>query len=98
GRGSRTGQGWCFHGNPSFPVNRGQTAAGCNETASTAARITSTTACGCEIITTCEASISTVSAFARAAMVRRTSVPTALSPVGTTAQVGSDCQAGAVVG
>ena len=68
------------------------------ETTPYAVRITSVTAWGWEIMTTCEASISVIVAPVRSVMKRRASVPTALSPVGITAQVGSTFQAGFVVG
>src|SRR6478609_10823788 len=59
-----------------------------------ALRITSVTACGCEIMITCEPSISRSSAPARLAIESRTSEPAALSPVATTAQDGNVFQAG----
>src|SRR5438045_9542300 len=54
----------------------------------------SVTACGCEIMITCEPSTSTMSASARWAMDRTMSAPAALSPVATTAQDGSFFQTG----
>src|SRR5258707_3932983 len=54
----------------------------------------SVTACGWEIMITCEPSTSTMSAPARWAMDRTMSAPAALSPVATTAQDGSFFQAG----
>jgi len=47
--------------------------------AAIAVRITSVTACGCEIIITCEPSTSVIVAPARWALERTTSVPAALS-------------------
>src|SRR5262245_23357742 len=63
-----------------------------------AVMITSVTAWGWEIMITWEPSTSTIVASARSAQKRTTSVPRVLSPVATTAHVGSDFQAGAVVG
>src|SRR6266536_1960311 len=60
----------------------------------TAFRIRLVTACGWETMITCEPSTSTMSAPARWAMERTTSLPAALSPVATTAQDGSVFQAG----
>src|ERR1700750_1983066 len=54
----------------------------------------SVTACGWEIMITCEPSTSTMSAPARRAIDRPSSPPAALSPVATTAQDGSFLQAG----
>src|SRR6476646_1404356 len=54
----------------------------------------SVTACGWEIMITCEPSTSTMSAPARRAIDRTRSAPAALSPVATTAQDGSFLQAG----
>src|ERR1700756_5373152 len=54
----------------------------------------SVTACGWEIMITCEPSTSTMSAPARCACDRTTSAPAALSPLATTAQDGSFFQAG----
>ena len=54
----------------------------------------SVTACGWEIMITCEPSTSTMSAPDRWAMDRTMSLPAALSPVATTAQDGSFFQAG----
>src|SRR3954452_1329167 len=56
--------------------------------------ITSVTASRCEIMITCEPSSSTISAPARCAMERTTSLPAALSPVATTAQHGRFFHAG----
>ena len=56
--------------------------------------ITSVTACGCEIMITCDPSTSVISALARWAIDRTTSAPAALSPVATTAQAGRFFQAG----
>src|SRR5258706_6796823 len=61
----------------------------------TARRITSATTCGCEIMITWEPSTSVIVAPARWAMERMTSLPAALSPLATTAQVGKVFQAGA---
>ena len=55
--------------------------------------MTSVTACGWEIMITCEPSISVMSAWARWAIDRTRSAPAALSPVATTAQDGSFRQA-----
>src|SRR2546430_3066448 len=63
-------------------------------TAATAARITSVTTCGCEIMITWEPSTSVIFAPARLAIERMTSLPAALSPVATTAQEGKFFQAG----
>src|SRR6266700_4567195 len=63
-------------------------------TAATALRITSVTACGCEIMITWEPSTSMIVAPARRAMERTTSLPAALSPLATTAQEGKVFQAG----
>src|SRR6266545_7723329 len=63
-------------------------------TARAAVTMRSTTACGCETMTTCEPSTSTLPAPARWAMERTTSLPAALSPVATTAHDGNDFQAG----
>src|SRR3712207_7521547 len=60
--------------------------------------MTSVTTCGCDTMITWEPSASVTAAPARAAMVRRTSLPAALSPVGMTAQDGRLCHAGAEVG
>src|ERR1043165_9498574 len=54
----------------------------------------SVTACGWEIMITCEPSTSMMSAPARRAMDRTRSAPAALSPVATPAQDGSFLQAG----
>ena len=59
-----------------------------------AAFIASVTARGCEIMITCDPSTSVISAPARFAIERMTSVPAARSPVATTAQEGSRVQAG----
>src|SRR6476659_1438761 len=67
-------------------------------TAATAARITSATACGWEIITTCDASTSVTWAPLRAAIALAPVGPIALSAVPTTAQDGSVFHAGFVVG
>src|SRR5262249_2527625 len=56
--------------------------------------ITSVTASGCDSMITCEPSISVMSALARSAIERTRSAPAALSPVATTAHVGSFFQAG----
>jgi hypothetical protein len=53
-----------------------------------AAWITSVTICGCEIMITCDPASSVISAPARFAMERTTSVPAALSPVATTRTIG----------
>src|SRR5262249_10889895 len=72
---------------------RRQALAGTRATAATAERITSATASGCEIITTCDESTSVIVAPARSAIDRVTSVPAALSAVPTTAHDGSFFQA-----
>ena len=50
--------------------------------------MSSATACGCDIITTWEASTSTEIAPARSAMARRPDTPIVLSPVAISAQEG----------
>src|SRR3954447_14438767 len=60
--------------------------------------ITSMTACGCEIMITCEPSASAISAPARWAIDLTTSAPAAWSPVATTAQDGRLFHAGAPFG
>jgi hypothetical protein len=64
-------------------------------TARAAVTMRSVTACGWEIMITCEPSTSTMSAPARRAIERTRSAPAALSPVATTAQDGNLLQAGA---
>src|SRR3954451_4956644 len=68
------------------------------ETATTAWRITSATACGWEMKATCEPSISVMIMPARCAMDLTTPLPAALSPVATAAQHGSDLHAGGPFG
>src|SRR6478735_3174886 len=63
-------------------------------TAAAAVLITSATTSGREIMITCEPSTSVMVAPARSAIDRTTSVPAALSADATTAQDGSDFQAG----
>ena len=75
-----------------FRLGRGQL------TAATAARITSATTCGWEIMTTCDASTSVTWAPLRAAIALAPVGPIALSAVPTTAQDGSVFHAGFVVG
>src|SRR5687768_9652393 len=80
---------------PNAPCTR-RTAAGCIYLPRTARRITSVVTPGCEVMTTCDAPLTSVTlAFARLAIVRRLPVPIVLSMVGTTAQEGIDVQAGA---
>src|SRR5215472_4149613 len=62
-------------------------------TAATALRITSVTACGCEIMMACEPLSSVTCAPARRAIERTMSVPAPTSSVATTAQEGSVFQA-----
>src|SRR5262249_39547194 len=67
---------------------------GAQRTLAIAVSITSVTACGWEIMITCDPSTSVIVAPARSAMERTTSVPAALSPVATTAHEGNDFHAG----
>src|SRR3954451_22471477 len=68
------------------------------DTAATARRITSATACGWEMKETCEPSISVMIMPARCAMDLTTSLPAALSHVATAAQHGRELHAGGPVG